>query len=61
MASEVDDLLAQTKLLENSPHGRLVGVDPFLGFWIVLIKVGNEDEELPEAPFFKQPHQTFGK
>lgn len=59
MAGEVYDILAQAKLFENVPHGGSVGVDAFHGLGVVLVKVGDEAQELFEAPFFKQPHQTF--
>lgn len=59
MAGEVHDVLAQVKFFENVPHGRVLGVDAFHGFGVVLVKVGDKDEEVSEAPFLKQPHQTF--
>lgn len=59
MTGEVDDFLSKAKLLENGPHRCLVGVDTFHGFGVILIKVGDEDQEFSEAPFLKQTHQTF--
>lgn len=59
MAGEVHDVLAQVILFENGPHGRFVGVDAFHGFGVVLVKVGDVDQEVFEASFLKQSHQTF--
>lgn len=59
MTSEVDDFLAEAELLENGPHCCFFGVDAFHGFGVILIKIGNEDQELSEASFLKQTHQTF--
>lgn len=59
MTSEVHDFLAEAELLENGPHCCFFGVNAFHGFGVILIKVGDEDEELSEASFLKQAHQTF--
>lgn len=59
VASEVYDILAQVKLFVNVPHRCSLGVDTLHGSGVVLVKVGNKDQELSEAPFFKQPHQTL--
>lgn len=61
MAREVNDILTQTELLENGPHGGRVGIDTFHGFGVILVKVGDVDQQLFEAPLLKQPHQTFGR
>lgn len=59
MAGEVHDILVQAELFENVPHWRLIGVDTFHGSGIFLVEVGDEAQELSEAPFLKKPHQTF--
>lgn len=59
MASEVYDILAQVKLFVNVPHRCSLGVDTLHGSGVVLVKVGNKDQEFSEAPFFKQAHQTL--
>lgn len=59
MAREVHDLLAQAELLENGPHGSFLGVDVLHGFGVAFVEVGDKLEQFLEAPFLKQPHQTF--
>lgn len=59
MTGEVHDFLAQVKLLVYFPHRCLLWVDTLHSLGVILIKVGNKDQELSEAPLLKQPHQTF--
>lgn len=58
MTCEVNDILAQVKLLVNLTHGGLFGIHTLHSFRIVLIEVGYENQELPEPSLLKQPHQA---
>lgn len=55
---EVDDILAQIKLLVNLTHCGLLGIHTLHSFGVVLIKVGYENQELTKPSLLKQPHQT---
>lgn len=58
MASEVNDILTQVKLLINISHGHLRWVNTLHCFGIIFIEIGNKHQELPEPPLLKEPHQT---
>jgi len=59
VAGEGHDIIAQFELLVNGPHGRLFGVHVLHGFGVVLVEVGDELEEVFEAPLLEYPHQTL--
>ena len=59
MAREGYDLWAQAELSENVLHRRFLWVYALHGFGVVLVKLGDEHEEISEAPFLKNPHQTL--
>lgn len=58
MACEVNDILAQVKLLVNLTHGGLIGVYALHGLGVILIKVSNKNQKFSEPSLLKQPHQT---
>lgn len=43
VASEVNDVLAEVKLLVDVPHRCVFGVHAFEGLGVVLVKVGHKD------------------
>lgn len=59
MTREVHDLLPKAELLEDGPHCCLLRINVFHGFWVILVEVGNKDQELSEAPLLKQSHEAF--
>ena len=59
VAREFHDLWAQAELLEDLSHRRFLWVYALHGFGVVLVELGDEHEEISEAPFLKNPHQTL--
>lgn len=59
VASEVNDVLAEVKLLVDVPHRCGLGVHALEGLGVVLVKVGHKDQELPKPPLLEHPHQVW--
>lgn len=51
------DISTQVKVTEDVPHGASVRVHVMMSPWIVLIKVQNEGQKLPESTLVEHAHQ----
>jgi len=59
VAGEVNDILAQVKLLVHIPHRGGLRVHALEGLGVVLVEVGHKHQEPTEPPLLKHPHEIW--
>lgn len=57
MSNKLHYVQSQIEMTEHVPHGGPVRVHVLVSAGVMLVKVQDEEEQLPESPLIKHAHQ----